>query len=55
MRDAVYSPDGYWLAFEGWEMGGSHNIYVVSINGAGLSSVTNDAVLDFDPVWRPVP
>ena len=21
MRDAVMSPDGYWIAFEGWEIG----------------------------------
>ena len=53
MRDAVFSPDGFWVAFEGWEMGGSHNIYVISATGAGLARVTNDPVLDFDPVWRP--
>lgn len=55
MRDAVYSPDGYWLAFEGWEMGGGHNLYIMSANGAGITAITDDAVLDFDPAWRPVP
>lgn len=53
MRDAVYSPDGYWLAFEGWQIGGSHNIFIMASTGAGVTAITDDAVLDFDPVWRP--
>lgn len=55
MRDAVYSPDGYWLAFEGWEMGSGHDLYIILANGAGISALTDDAMLDFDPAWRPVP
>lgn len=55
MRDATYSPDGFWLAFEGWEMGGSHNLYVIAAGGAGLTQLTDDAMQDFDPVWKPVP
>jgi Tol biopolymer transport system component/serine/threonine protein kinase len=55
MRDAVYSPDGYWIAFEGWLVGGSHNIYIMSATGAGLTPVTDDSALDFDPAWRPAP
>jgi hypothetical protein len=54
MRDAVYSPDGYWLAFEGWVVGGSHNIYIMTSTGVSLTPITDDAVLDFDPVWRPI-
>jgi Tol biopolymer transport system component len=53
MRDAVYSPDGYWIAFEGWSAGGGHNIYIMSATGAGLTAVTDDQFYDFDPVWRP--
>jgi Tol biopolymer transport system component len=55
MRDAVYSPDSYWLAFEGWQIGGSHNIYIIAANGAGLTALTDDAMMDFDPDWRPTP
>jgi Tol biopolymer transport system component len=55
MRDAVYSPDGFWIAFEGWLVGGSHNIYIMSATGAGLTPVTDDDTLDFDPDWRPSP
>jgi serine/threonine protein kinase len=54
MRDAVYSPDGYWLAFEGWVVGGSHNIYIMTSTGVSLTPITDDSVLDFDPVWRPI-
>ena len=55
MREAVYSPDGLWLAYEGWEAGGSHNIYVIAVTGAGRAPITNDSSLEFDPVWRPIP
>jgi Tol biopolymer transport system component len=54
MRDAVFSPDGFWIAFEGWLVGGSHNIYIMTATGAGLSPVTDDVTLDFDPDWRPI-
>jgi serine/threonine protein kinase len=53
MRDAVFSPDGFWVVFEGWEVGGSHDIYTMSASGAALTQLTNDAALDFDPAWRP--
>lgn len=55
MRDAVMSPDGFWIAFEGWETGGKHNIYIISTTGINIIQVTNDPVMAFDPVWKPVP
>jgi Tol biopolymer transport system component len=55
MRDAVMSPDGFWIAFEGWEAGGKHNIFIISTTGINLIQVTNDATIAFDPVWKPVP
>ena len=54
MRDAVMSPDGFWIAFEGWESGGKHNIYIISTTGINIIQVTNDPVMAFDPVWKPV-
>ena len=54
MRDAVMSPDGYWIAFEGWEIGGKHNIFLITSTGISVYQVTNDPILAFDPVWRPV-
>ena len=53
MRDAVYSPDGFWIGFEGWEVGGNHNLYIISATGAGLFPVTDDQALEFDPAWQP--
>ncbi len=54
MRDAVMSPDGFWIAFEGWEAGSKHNIYIISTTGINIIQVTNDPVMAFDPVWKPV-
>jgi Tol biopolymer transport system component len=55
MRDATMSPDGYWIAFEGWEIGGRHNIYLITTTGISIHQVTDDSTLAFDPVWRPTP
>ncbi|HSO27530.1 MAG TPA: hypothetical protein VLS48_05630, partial [Anaerolineales bacterium] len=54
MREGVYSPDGFWVAFEGWPKGANHDIYLIASNGAGLIRVTTHERLDFDPAWRPV-
>lgn len=53
MRDASFSQDGHWVVFEGWQVAGAHDIYTVAASGAGLTQLTNDPALDFDPVWRP--
>ena len=55
MRDGVYSPDGVWIAYEGWEAGGIHKIYIISGSGAGRFQLTNGEGLDFDPIWMPLP
>lgn len=55
MREAVFSPDGYWLAYEGWLAGTSHDIYIMAASGAGRQQMTTDQRIDFDPAWCPVP
>lgn len=52
MRDAVMSPDGFWIAYEGWEAGGKHNIYMIMTTGINVVKITNDRVQAFDPVWN---
>lgn len=47
------SPDGSWLAFEGWPDGRNHDIYLMTINGANLTRLTSDKDFDFSPTWRP--
>lgn len=54
MREASYSPDGIWIAYEGWPEGQNHDIYIITTNGAGRIRLTTDPRLDFDPVWRPL-
>ncbi|MFN7036379.1 MAG: protein kinase domain-containing protein [Bellilinea sp.] len=49
------SPDGNWLAFEGWPDGRNHDIYLMTINGANLIRLTTDKDFDFGAAWRPSP
>lgn len=53
-READYSPDGSWIAFESWPDGTNHDIYVMTIDGLTRQRLTTDPALDFDPAWRPV-
>ncbi len=55
MRNADYSPDGIWIAFEAWPEGSNHDIYIMLPNGAELTRITTDPSWDFDPAWRPTP
>ena len=55
VREPKYSPDALWLVFESWPEGSNHDIYIMAVNGAGRTQITNWARLDFDPVWRPLP
>jgi eukaryotic-like serine/threonine-protein kinase len=53
MRDAVISPDGFWIAFESWESGSKHNIYIITTTGINIQPVTDVQTMAFDPVWMP--
>ncbi|HZU86580.1 MAG TPA: protein kinase [Anaerolineaceae bacterium] len=50
--DADFSPDGYWLAYENWR-NGNHDIFIMTRNGGGITQLTDDPALDFQPAWRP--
>lgn len=54
MREADFSPDGFWVVFESWPDGLNHDIYLMSINGAELTQITRNSAMDFDPAWRPL-
>jgi serine/threonine protein kinase len=54
MRDARYSPDGYWIAAEAWPDLG-HKVYIMSSSGAGRTSLNTNSRGDFDPDWEPIP
>ncbi len=52
-READFSPDGVWIAFEGWP-NVDHSIYIMRADGTLLSGpLTSDLSADFDPDWRP--
>jgi serine/threonine protein kinase len=53
MREAVYSPDGFWLAYESWPEGENHDIFIMATYGPARQRLTDDPALDFDPAWRP--
>lgn len=55
MREAVISPDGFWLAYESWPEGENHDIFIMITNGPARQRLTDDPALDFDPTWRPLP
>jgi serine/threonine protein kinase len=54
IENIEYSPDGFWLVFEGDETGKNNDIYYMTVTGANRTRLTTDAGLDFDPAWRPV-
>jgi Tol biopolymer transport system component len=53
VEDVSYSPDGFWIAFEGEEAGENKDIFYMTVTGANRTRVTTDKKLDFDPAWRP--
>jgi Tol biopolymer transport system component len=53
MREASYSPDGTWIAFESWPEGSNHDIYIMTPNGAGRQRLTDLDGFEFDAAWRP--
>jgi serine/threonine protein kinase len=54
MREADFSPDGFWLVIESWPNGSDHEIFLMTINGAESIQLTNNSAFDFDPAWRPI-
>jgi serine/threonine protein kinase len=53
MREASYSPDSFWVAFESWPDGTNHDIYIMTVTSLGMQQLTEEPSLEFDPVWRP--
>jgi len=55
IEDVEYSPDGFWLIYEGEEAGENRDIIYMTVTGANRTRLTTDEGLDFDPAWRPMP
>jgi Tol biopolymer transport system component len=54
IEDVDYSPDGFWLVYEGEESDENNDIYYMTVTSANRTRLTTDEGLDFDPAWRPI-
>ncbi|MFN8383666.1 MAG: protein kinase [Anaerolineales bacterium] len=48
-----YSPDGFYLSYEGVVEDNNVDIFYMTAAGGGRERITTDPEADFDPVWRP--
>lgn len=53
VEHVVYSPDGFYLAYEGVADVGNLDIFYMTVSGGDKFRLTNDPSQDFDPAWRP--
>jgi eukaryotic-like serine/threonine-protein kinase len=55
MSKPSFSPDGFWLVYQGRVEGSSRELFIMTRNGVNRQRLTTDTWNDFDPVWRPGP
>ncbi|HRJ57410.1 MAG TPA: protein kinase [Anaerolineales bacterium] len=48
-----YSPDGFFIAYEGVGEAGNLDIFTMTVSGGDRVRLTTDPAQDFHPVWRP--
>lgn len=53
IEDVEYSPDGFWLVYEGQESDENRDVYFMTVTGANRIRLTDRNGPDFDPAWRP--
>ncbi len=53
MREPAVSPDGRWVAFEGWETAQKHKIYIMRLDGSSITPLTKHGGKVFDADWKP--
>lgn len=49
-----YSPDGFYLAYEGVVETGNVDVFFMTLSGGDRVRLTTSPGQDFDPAWRPV-
>ena len=49
-----FSPDGFWMVYEGVDELLNKDIYYMTASGATRTRLTTDPDDDFDPAWRPI-
>jgi serine/threonine protein kinase len=53
MENFSYSPDGFWMTYEGVDERSNQDVYYMTASGATRTRLTTEQRDDFDPVWRP--
>lgn len=53
ISNASFSPDGFWIVYEGWPNGSNHDIYLMTSSGVDPIRITTLDSFEFDPAWRP--
>ena len=50
-RAPAWSPDGRWIAFHAFQVGGRPDIYIMDANGGNRAQLTADPGSDTNPTW----
>jgi serine/threonine protein kinase len=53
IENISYSPDGFYIAYEGVGEAGNFDIFYMTVSGGDRVRLTTDRSQDFHPVWRP--
>lgn len=53
VEDIDYSPDGFYLAYEGVGEAGNTDVFFMTVSGGDRVRLTTDPAQDFHPAWRP--
>jgi Tol biopolymer transport system component len=53
IENVDYSPDGFYLTYEGIGESGNIDIFYMTVSGGDRIRLTTDTSQDFDPTWRP--
>jgi serine/threonine protein kinase len=53
IENIAYSPDGFYIAYEGVGEAGNFDIFYMTVSGGDRVRLTTDRSQDFHPVWRP--
>jgi eukaryotic-like serine/threonine-protein kinase len=53
IENVDYSPDGFYLAYEGVGEAGNRDIFFMTVSGGDRVRLSTDPAQDFHPVWRP--
>lgn len=54
IQNVKFSPDGFYLAYEGVGEEGNLDVFYMTIAGGDRVRLTTDKSLDFHPAWRPM-